>query len=233
MNSFDTGIVRFVNHLSQHSWIFDHVVGLLDHDLFKGGVFMAAVWWCWFARGGDDRTRRGYLVGAVIAGVLAVGLARGLALSLPFRERPLHAESFNFRVPLGFDAESLEGWSSFPSDHAALFFALATGIFFASRRLGVFAYLWAIFVVCLPRLYLGEHWPTDLLAGATIGVASAAIVCATPARAWLGIRVEAWARCHAPSLYAALFLLTMQTSQLFGDSRNVVHFLGQTAKHFS
>ncbi len=231
MNAFDTNIVSFFNHLSQRSWIFDHLVVLLDHDLFKGGVIMAVLWWGWFATCGDQRTRRGYLLSAIVAGMIAVALARGLALSLPFRERPLHVESLAFRVPLGLNQETLEGWSSFPSDHAALFFALATGVFFASRRLGIFAYLWAIFVVCLPRLYLGEHWPTDLIAGAAIGSLTGAVVCASPLRTWLGRYAETWERRHAPSMYVALFLLTTQTSQLFSDSRGVVRFLHDAARH--
>jgi len=59
----------------------------------------------------------------------------------------------------------------FPSDHAVLFFALATGLFMAHRKLGIAAYAWVIVAICFPRLYLGIHWPTDVIAGAAVGVA--------------------------------------------------------------
>jgi membrane-associated phospholipid phosphatase len=38
----------------------------------------------------------------------------------------------------------------------------------------------AALVVCLPRVYLGFHFPSDVLAGAAIGVAVAALLLARP-----------------------------------------------------
>jgi hypothetical protein len=60
----------------------------------------------------------------------------------------------------------LSGWSSFPSDHACLFFALATGLCLISPVIGGLALLHASLIVSLPRIYLGLHYPTDVLAGA-------------------------------------------------------------------
>jgi undecaprenyl-diphosphatase len=86
------------------------------------------------------------------------------------------------RIPYGIKTATWEGWNSFPSDHTVLFFALATGIFFASRRAGVFMFIYVSAFIFLPRLYLGIHYPTDVLSGALVGI-SAGWVANRPAMA--------------------------------------------------
>ena len=63
---------------------------------------------------------------------------------------------------------------SFPSGHASLSFAVATGLTLQFRKwwVAVPAYLWAG-SVCYSRMYLGVHYPSDVLAGAVIGTGSA------------------------------------------------------------
>ena len=69
---------------------------------------------------------------------------------------------------------------SFPSGHTAAAFVMATliGYFFPLTILPVFG--WA-FLVGISRIFLGVHYPTDILAGIAIGVftamASIAVVC--------------------------------------------------------
>ena len=67
------------------------------------------------------------------------------------------------------------GSYSFPSCHAANTFALATFISLLFRRRTATAAIltWAAVVSC-SRLYLGVHYPSDLIAGAVIGSAIAA-----------------------------------------------------------
>ena len=64
---------------------------------------------------------------------------------------------------------------SFPSGHAAIFFALATAIYFFNKKWGIVAFIAAI-LVGLARIYVGVHWPIDVLAGAAIGIISGIIV---------------------------------------------------------
>lgn len=68
---------------------------------------------------------------------------------------------------------------SFPSGHTSLAFALATFVFLLNRRAGVLLAVCAV-LVGLGRIAVGVHYPSDVLAGAVIGVsggiaASAAI----------------------------------------------------------
>lgn len=64
------------------------------------------------------------------------------------------------------------GGYSWPSCHAANTFALATLLAFVmrSRKFTVMIFSWAV-IVSLSRLYVGVHYPTDLLCGAAFGSA--------------------------------------------------------------
>jgi len=58
---------------------------------------------------------------------------------------------------------------AFPSGHSASAFACATVIAWASPRLAVPAFVLAA-LVAWSRVYVGVHWPLDVLGGAALGV---------------------------------------------------------------
>jgi membrane-associated phospholipid phosphatase len=92
-------------------------------------------------------------------------------------------------------------WSAFPSDTAALFFFLATCLWSISTLLGSLALLDAAFLICLPRVFLGIHYPTDILAGAVIGVVGGYWATRPNARAWLqGLGSGGCRRIRHPSM---------------------------------
>ncbi len=64
---------------------------------------------------------------------------------------------------------------SFPSGHTALVFAIATAVYFYNKKLGVSLYIISL-AVALSRVVAGMHWPTDVFAGAVVGVFTAVIV---------------------------------------------------------
>lgn len=83
--------------------------------------------------------------------------------------------------PLSEEITTVRGYVpgsySFPSCHAANTFALATflSLVFRNRGLTIFLFVWAT-LVSLSRLYLGVHYPTDVLTGAAIGSAIAGVI---------------------------------------------------------
>ena len=60
---------------------------------------------------------------------------------------------------------------SFPSGHAALFFAIAMGVYYYHRIWGVVFFLVAL-SISMGRVAAGLHWPSDILGGAAVGVIS-------------------------------------------------------------
>jgi undecaprenyl-diphosphatase len=70
---------------------------------------------------------------------------------------------------------------SFPSGHAATSFACATVLSALEPRLRVPLYALAV-LISLSRLYNGDHFPLDVVAGAALGVATARLLLAAARR---------------------------------------------------
>ncbi len=224
MNPFDESILHFLNAFSQHSQLFDLVVvRLSDLNLLKGGVMMALFWGGWARKDDEQREHREILLIGLFTAVLATFLARVLAFALPFRARPLQNPLLGFHIPYSMDPSPLINWSSFPSDHATLFFSLAMTLWMVSKRFGALAFCHAFFVVSLPRIYLGIHYPTDVIAGALLGIGVASLA------KWVWLRrsvagpILGWMD-HYPSLaYAFLFLWSYEIAELFDSVRHIAN----------
>ena len=64
---------------------------------------------------------------------------------------------------------------SFPSGHTTFFFALGTILFFYNKTAGILFLLGAT-ILSIARVFAFLHWPSDIVGGAVIGVASAFLV---------------------------------------------------------
>jgi len=61
--------------------------------------------------------------------------------------------------------------SAFPSGHAAFYFAISMVVYSYNKRVGILFFI-ASFLICLARVFSGLHWPSDILAGALVGIFS-------------------------------------------------------------
>lgn len=231
MNAFDLSIIQAINQLSRISWSFDHaMVFLASAHLLKGGLFMLALWWLWFRTGAGSQTR-GHVISTLFSAFTAIAAGRILALSLPYRARPLHETAFEFLPPHGMAGNFLEGWSSFPSDHAVLFFALSTSLFFLSRKVGVIAFAYAILFISFPRVYLGFHYPTDILAGAAIGIAIAFAGNSKFIKRAVAAPALRSSMLRPGVFYPVLFFATFQIAEMFESTRDGVKFVNEVRQH--
>ena len=231
MNGFDTAVLGFFNQLAQRSWAVDSLIMTIsDSDALKGYLSLPLIWWAWFRVPHREDHRQAVLL-TILAAFAAMAVARALQLVLPYRPRPVHTAGLDFTLPHTMPADFLAGWSSFPSDHASLFFALAAGLWLVSPLVGAFAFLHAAVIVSIPRIYVGLHFPTDILSGACLGVTAVAVIWK-----WRAVFVKlvepalAWSKTSPHLFYPAFFILTSELAHLFKDSRWLAESLWHMAK---
>jgi undecaprenyl-diphosphatase len=218
-------MVIFLNSFAHRSWIFDRIVLFLAmNPLVEGTLAIAVFYFVWFHS--DDTTnnvegsgKHQALLYSLIICIPAVLMSRALAWGLPYRMRPMRNPDLAIRMAYGFNPGIILNWSSFPSDHAVLFFTLATGVFLVHRKAGLLLYAHAVLIDSLPRLYLGIHYASDLLAGALLG-------CGIGYSAkWFGLQSTLTRpalrlqRYSAGIFYACFFYLTSETANLYEHLR--------------
>jgi len=161
------------------SWFQEAVRDMTALGSFVGLFFMTttatlALWLCGY---------RHLAVGLVVSLLAALLVSSGLKMAIG-RERP----DIVAHAALTFTA-------SFPSGHAFLsavtLLSIAGFVGLASRRDDIkrlcILLAWAMIVLIgLSRIYLGVHWPTDVIGGWCLGVAWSSI-----AIAWLGRKMVA------------------------------------------
>ena len=105
------------------------------------------------------------ICGAAVLGGLAGGLliGNGLLKNLVARPRPCWINTdISLLIAMPEDY-------SFPSGHTLHCFIAATVLMHYDKRLGIPAFVLAM-LVAFSRLYLYVHFPTDVLAGAVLGI---------------------------------------------------------------
>ncbi|WP_395361795.1 phosphatase PAP2 family protein [Streptomyces sp. YH02] len=169
----DVSLLYDINGLAKAAppW-FDRVMGFVG----EYGIMLAlllVVLWCWWSV-----RRRGTLVDSVsaVAGLVWAPLAAGVALlvNIPIRgfvERPRPFKDHQGLEVLVAGKTDF----SFVSDHATLAMALAVGVFVAHRGFGLVAIGLAL-AEGFARVYMGVHYPTDVIGGFALGTAVALLL---------------------------------------------------------
>jgi undecaprenyl-diphosphatase len=111
-----------------------------------------------------------------VAGVLWSGLAAGIALLLnvPLREFVKRPRPFVDHEGIDVLVRGKNDFS-FVSDHATLTMAVAVGLFLVSRKIGLLAVGIAL-AEGLCRVYMGVHYPSDVVGGFALGTAVALLL---------------------------------------------------------
>ena len=250
-----------INSIAGRSWLLDSIVAFfIDNDLAKAGVIGGCFLAAWYGGKTIESTnaRRKILITTLVAAVFVITTTKVLSKTI-FLPRPEIRTQKIYRlegdelvemkrmpVRTMLDEESqkdhralLSGdidpndLGSFPSDHAGFFIAISLGIFLASRRIGLLALGWSIFVILGGKLISGQHTPLDIAAGATVAIAELALiqyVVRRSFRGWLDKLTGLTLRYSALSS-AIIFLVAFEVSSTMIHIRAFLGFLAVMRRH--
>lgn len=173
------GINQFV---FDHDWLGR---SLAVFEAWAVPILAIATFGLWlFARPGGRRKWKLASASALASAALALLIAQVIG-KIWLRDRPFVAHP---------DAHVWGGRSadpSFPSDHASAAFGIAFAVFVFDRVVGSIL-IAAATLISVGRVFVGAHYPADVLAGALVGLGAALLVVRVgrPAIEWAVRRVE-------------------------------------------
>ena len=224
----DLYTIAFLNQFAGRSRTIDTSIWKIwTTSVLQGGVVVALVWWAWFSRSEELATRpkRETILSSLVGMYVCILVTLVLRAALPFRLRPSNDFTVGHQMPYLPDGMiAVHEATSFPSGHAAVLLSLAVGLWLVSRRLGLLAALHGLFVVCLPRIYFGRHFATDILAGAALSVAIVPAVNSILCRTSLIRRLLIWADTRSALFYAAMFLFSLDIATDFAYAKTIIYF---------
>ncbi|MEO6203856.1 MAG: phosphatase PAP2 family protein [Mycobacteriales bacterium] len=173
-SSFDVSIFRAVNAFARDTGWLHGPARLFAND----GVVLFALL---LVAAGVLALRRGGLVAAVRPVLAGAGVLLAVGVNQPIVHAVGEARPFAV-LPQALVLVHRSVDASFPSDHATMAGAVAVGLLFVERRWGIIAALLAV-LMAVTRVYVGVHFPSDVLAGLLVGgLVALAVMQAAP---WL------------------------------------------------
>ncbi|MFI2212212.1 phosphatase PAP2 family protein [Streptomyces sp. NPDC020141] len=164
----DLNLLYDINGLSKAAppWV-DRVMGFVGEYGIMLGLVVVGLWAWWSVRGRGAAEDSVAAVTALVWAPLAAAAA--VVVNIPIRgfvERPRpFVDHKGLEVLVSGKTDY-----SFVSDHSTMAMAIAVGIFLAHRRLG-FAALGLALTEGFLRVYMGVHYPTDVIGGFALGTA--------------------------------------------------------------
>jgi hypothetical protein len=261
LTNLNDQILAGMNGMAGRSWFFDSIVGLTQgNDLIKAGLIGCCFFAAWYSGKtlADTRARRRVLLMTLVAAVCVLATTKVLSHTI-FLPRPaiesqkiyhLSGDSLvamkrtNVRVPLDEESQKdhrdlLNGdvktndLGSFPSDHAGFFLAISLGIFLASRRIGVVAVGWTVFVILAGKMIQAEHAPVDIAAGAAVAITELSVL-RMAARTRLGSildKISLWTFKYSALSSALLFAIVFEISSTLFHIRALLALVAAARLH--
>lgn len=162
MNIVDIFIFRSFNSWARFSPLTDDII-IFFSDNFGYLILVTALFAIFFIKKPTFQQFLGYVLalsgGAFVARFVVTEIVR----TLWWRLRPFEVLTNVHQLI------SHAGGGSFPSGHAAFYFAVAGGLYFIDKRLGVLMLVGSL-LIGVARVASGIHWPSDILGGLAIGM---------------------------------------------------------------
>ncbi len=176
-HSLDYTLFHAINGLAGRSATLDAVmIGSAKYLPYVFALALVALWLSW-----RPRNQRGAFLAGVSA-LIALGIGQLIGKALP-RPRPYLSHAVNQIIPPSLD-------TSFPSDHAILGFAIAVMVWRYNRRTGT-ALLALATLMAIARVFVGAHYPGDVLGGAVLGALTSIALAALSERRPIALFLDA------------------------------------------
>lgn len=165
--------LQTVNQFARSTpWLHGVIYAYASYGIVLFAGLLSAGWW--IARQRADAR--------MLAAVLSAGIATlaAVAVNQPLVAAVHEARPYTTHPAMLVLADRSSDFS-FPSDHATMAGAVAVGLLIASRRLGLVA-AGAAVVMAFSRVYIGAHYPQDVIAGLALGAGTAVLIYLLTAR---------------------------------------------------
>lgn len=159
----DAGDFLLINRFARRTgWLHAFMTGYASiYGIVILVLLLVAGWW--LARKTGQLRAMAALIWAGLGTLVAVGVNQPI-VSAVAEKRPYVS------IPHTLLLVSRSTDYAFPSDHAVMAGAVAAGLCYVNRRLGIFAWVAAV-LLAFSRVYVGAHYPHDVAAGLVLGAA--------------------------------------------------------------
>ena len=167
---YDVKIFEIINGFANQSKALDAFVVFLVNYLpyFVGLLLLSFLFW----PKKDKIKNRAMVLLSVIAALIARFVVKSTILLFYDRPRPYISLPLTHKL---IAVAPTDNFQAFPSGHTIFFFALSTVVYSFNKRLGIFFFVCSL-IIGITRIYVGVHWPSDILAGIILGVIVGIIV---------------------------------------------------------
>ncbi|PHE27400.1 undecaprenyl-diphosphatase [Bacillus toyonensis] len=160
-------VFQWINNLAGTSTLLDKVMIVITNSAAYVAILFMFI--LWFHNGKKEKAiRKQYTVLYTTLSVMIALLVNVFIHVVYYHPRPFIAHDVHQLVP---HAEN----SSFVSDHSVLVFSIAFVFMLRGEKLKYIALIWAV-LVGISRLYVGVHFPLDVIGAAVITIITSSLL---------------------------------------------------------
>ena len=210
------------------TWLRITIAEIFNYNSLASTWVFAIVFYLYWRRE-DERTlwRRSRLIEGTVACWLVV------LATLPMRPwiswpSPMHVPFFQDLYPGHLGTAGTP--NSFPSDSTLVYLTVAIGFAPLSRKVCASLIVFTLLAVSLPRIYLGGHYPIDVLASIVLSVTAAILVRLWSVRPGMSRFLE-WAATRGSLTELVLFLWLFELGEGFRSGTDLLHTFLRSVHH--
>lgn len=160
MNSLDISIFRTINNLAAIKALDPIGIFFAKYSIYVLAIFLV---FKWVQKRNDDQYRVNLLI-SILTAVSSELVGKLIAGKLYYHTQPFTVlNEVHQLIPKDVG-------NSYPSDHTIIFFSFMIILFLGTKTWSRYNYLLVAILVSLSRIFVGVHYPSDVLTGMLISI---------------------------------------------------------------